>query len=205
MSHHFLHHYNAYHIVIVKPSLPHLYLYYIQKISAQVTRYFPKLPSITAKAARYLVPFPLPHPGNAKTIAQVLYLYHIQNFTEQFSPYLPKLASTTAKDNAYLVGAGAVWSGVGTLGSPSSRPPYHIPGMLKPSLKYFTSTVSKTLARNLLAISQISEHDSKGQCVPRRGGGGIEWCGDPWVALVLSPLPPGCALPPKVLKYILVN
>src|SRR6266496_2483134 len=157
MSHHFLHHYNAYHIVIVKPSLPHLYLYYIQKITAQVTRYFPKLPS------------------------------------------------TTAKDNAYLVGAGAVWSGVGTLGSPSSRPPYHIPGMLKPSLKYFTSTVSKTLARNLLAISQISEHDSKGQCVPRRGGGGIEWCGDPWVALVLSPLPPGCALPPKVLKYILVN
>ena len=78
MSHHFLYHYNAYHIVITKPSLPRFYLYYIQKISAQFTRYLPKLPSITAKAARSLVPFPLPHPGNDKTIAQVLYLYYIQ-------------------------------------------------------------------------------------------------------------------------------
>jgi len=38
-------------------------------------------------------------------------------------------------------------------------------------------------------LAKISEHDSKGQCVPRRGGGGVEWCGDPWVALVPFPLP----------------
>ncbi len=95
MSHHFLYHYNAYHIVIVKPSLPRFYLCNIQKISAQFARYLPKLPSTTAKAARS------------------------------------------------LVGAGAVWSGVGTLGSPSSRSPYRIPGMIKPSFKYFTSTIFK--------------------------------------------------------------
>ena len=34
MPHHFLYHYNAYHIVIIKPPLPRFYLYYIQKISA---------------------------------------------------------------------------------------------------------------------------------------------------------------------------
>ncbi len=96
MPHHILYHYNAYHIVITKPSLPHLYLYYIQKISAQVTRYFPKLPSITAKAARSLVPFPLPHPGNDKTIAQVLYLYYIQKISAQFARYFPKLPSKRA-------------------------------------------------------------------------------------------------------------
>jgi len=87
MSHHFLYHYNyhynAYHIVIVKPSLPRFYLCNIQKISAQFARYLPKLPSITAKAARYLVPFPLPHPGNDKTIAQVLYLYYIQKLARK--------------------------------------------------------------------------------------------------------------------------
>jgi hypothetical protein len=157
MSHHFLYHYNAYRIVIVKPSLARFYLCNIQKISAQFARYFPKLPSTTAKAPRRggggvgrcgdpwvaLVPFPLPHPGNDKTIAQVLYLYYIQNFTEQFARYLPKLPSITAKANAYLVGAGAVWSGVGTLGSPSSRSPHRIPEMIKPSLKYFTSTIFK--------------------------------------------------------------
>ncbi len=143
MSHHFLYHYNAYHIVITKPSLPRFYLYYIQKISAQFTRYLPKLPSITAKAARSLVPFPLPHPGNDKTIAQVLYLYYIQKISAQFARYLPKLPSTTAKAARSLVGAGAVWSGVGTLGSPSSRSPYRIPGMIKPSFKYFTSTIFK--------------------------------------------------------------
>ena len=69
MPHHFLYHYNAYHIVIIKPPLPRFYLYYIQKISAQVAR------------------------------------------------YLPKLASITAKNGRYIVGAGAAWSGVGTLGS----------------------------------------------------------------------------------------
>ena len=95
MPHHILYHYNAYHIVITKPSLPRFYLYYIQKISAQ------------------------------------------------FAPYLPKLPSTTAKAARSLVGAGAVWSGVGTLGSPSSRSPYRIPGTIKPSLKYFTSTIFK--------------------------------------------------------------
>jgi hypothetical protein len=45
MPHHILYHYNAYHIVITKPSLPRFYLCNIQKISAQVARYFPKLPS----------------------------------------------------------------------------------------------------------------------------------------------------------------
>jgi hypothetical protein len=103
MPHHFLYHYNAYHNVIAKPSLPHLYLYYIQ------------------------------------------------NFIERFSPYLAKLPSTTAKANAYLVGAGAVWSGVGTLGSPSSRSPYRIPGMIKPSLPhlylYCIQKISAQVAR----------------------------------------------------------
>ena len=138
MSHHFLYHYNAYHIVIVKPSLPRFYLCNIQKISAQFARYLPKLPSTTAKAARSLVgagavwsgvgtlgspssrsPYRIPR--MTKLSLPHLYLYHIQNFIERFSPYLAKLPSTTAKANAYLVGAGAVWSGVGTLGSPSSR------------------------------------------------------------------------------------
>ena len=32
MPHHFLYLKNAYHILITKPSLPHLYLYYIQKL-----------------------------------------------------------------------------------------------------------------------------------------------------------------------------
>ena len=123
MSHHFLYHYNAYHIVIVKPSLPRFYLCNIQKISAQFARYLPKLPSTTAKAARSLVPFPLPHPENDKTIA------------------------------------------------PSPLP-----------LSY------PKLYRAIFSLSrQITEHDSKGQCVPRRGGGGVEWCGDPWVALVPFP------------------
>ena len=71
------------------------------------------------------------------------YLCNIQKISAQFARYLPKLTSITAKVNAYLVGAGAVWSGVGTLGSPSSRSPYRIPKMIKPSLKYFTSTISK--------------------------------------------------------------
>jgi len=139
MSHHFLYHYNAYHIVIVKPSLPRFYLCNIQKISAQFAGYLPKLPSTTAKAPRRggggvgrcgdpwvaLVPFPLPHPENDKTIA------------------------------------------------PSPLP-----------LSY------PKLYRAIFSLSrQITEHDSKGQCVPRRGGGGVEWCGDPWVALVPFPLP----------------
>ena len=75
MPHHFLYLKNAYHILIIKPPLPRFYLYYIQKISAQLARYFPK----------------------------------------------------------------------------------------------------------------ITAHNSKERQVPRRGGGGVEWCGDPWVALVLSP------------------
>ncbi len=33
MPHHFLYLKNAYHILITKPSLPHLYLYYIQKLA----------------------------------------------------------------------------------------------------------------------------------------------------------------------------
>ena len=45
MSHHFLHHKNVHHILITKPSLPRFYLCNIQKISAQVARYLPKLPS----------------------------------------------------------------------------------------------------------------------------------------------------------------
>ena len=143
MSHHFLHHYNAYHIVIVKPSLPHLYLYYIQKISAQVTRYFPKLPSITAKAARYLVPFPLPHPRNDKTIAQVLYLHSIQNFTEQFSPYLAKISEHDSKGRQVprRGGGGVEWCGDPWVALVPF--PYRIPGMIKPSFKYFTSTIFK--------------------------------------------------------------
>ena len=92
MSHHFLYHYNAYHIVIVKPSLPRFYLCNIQKISAQFARYLPKLPSTTAKAPRR--------------------------------------------------GGG----GVGRCGDPwvALVPfPYRIPGMIKPSFKYFTSTIFK--------------------------------------------------------------
>jgi hypothetical protein len=33
MPHHFPYLKNAYHILITKPSLPHLYLYYIQKLA----------------------------------------------------------------------------------------------------------------------------------------------------------------------------
>ncbi len=43
MPHHFLYLKNAYHILIIKPSLPRLYLYHIQKISAHGARYFPKI------------------------------------------------------------------------------------------------------------------------------------------------------------------
>ena len=43
MPHHFLYLKNAYHILIIKPSLPRFYLYYIQKISAQLARYFPEI------------------------------------------------------------------------------------------------------------------------------------------------------------------
>ena len=93
MSHHFLYHYNAYHIVIVKPSLPRFYLCNIQKISAQVARYFPKLPSITAKAARSLVPFPLPHPGNDKTIARSPLPLLYSKISAQVARYFPKLPS----------------------------------------------------------------------------------------------------------------
>ena len=67
MPHHFLYHYNAYHIVIIKPPLPRFYHYYIQKIARKLRAISPKLPR------------------------------------------------TTAKNGRYFVGAGAVWSGVGTL------------------------------------------------------------------------------------------
>ena len=36
MPHHFLYLKNAYHILITKPSLPHLYLYYIQKLARKL-------------------------------------------------------------------------------------------------------------------------------------------------------------------------
>ncbi len=43
MPHHFLYLKNAYHILITKPSLPHLYLYYIQKLARKLRAISPKL------------------------------------------------------------------------------------------------------------------------------------------------------------------
>ena len=121
MPHHFLYLKNAYHILITKPSLPHLYLYYIQKLARNLRAISPKLARATVKNDRFL--FPLLHPGNDKTIACELYLYYIQKISAQLARYFP----------------------------------------------------------------EISAHNNKERQVPRRGGGGVEWCGDPWVALVLSP------------------
>jgi len=95
MPHHFLYLKNAYHILITKPSLPHLYLYYIQKLAR-------KLRAIS-----------------------------------------PKLARTTAKNGRFLVGAGAAWSGVGTLGSPASCPPHRIQKISAQFARYFPKLPSK--------------------------------------------------------------
>ena len=45
MSHHFLYLKNAYHILITKPSLPRLYLYYIQNLPSNFRPISSKLAS----------------------------------------------------------------------------------------------------------------------------------------------------------------
>ena len=114
MPHHFLYLKNAYHILITKPSLPHLYLYYIQKLAR-------KLRAIS-----------------------------------------PKLARTTAKNGRFLVGAGAAWSGVGTLGSPASCPPHRIQKISAQFARYFPKLPSKraTLAPYPVMICSGSRKSS---------------------------------------------